>query len=75
MILPMEEKIEQRGSTERLLIPRILAGERELFHELIRPYERGAFVLAHSILRNQEDAEEAVQQAMLNIWRFRLFSG
>jgi RNA polymerase sigma-70 factor (ECF subfamily) len=71
MILPMEEKaekVEQRGTTERLLIPRILAGERELFHELIRPYERGAFVLAYSILRNQEDAEEAVQQAMLNIF-------
>ena len=68
MNLPMEEKVEERGSTERLLIPWILAGERELFHELIRPYERGAFVLAYSILRNQEDAEEAVQQAMLNIF-------
>ena len=68
MILPMEEKVDERGSSERLLIPRILAGERELFHELIRPYERGAFLLAYSILRNQEDAEEAVQQAMLNIF-------
>jgi RNA polymerase sigma-70 factor (ECF subfamily) len=68
MILPMKEKVEQRGSAERLLIPRILAGERELFHDLIRPYERGAFGLAYSILRNQEDAEEAVQQAMLNIF-------
>ena len=60
--------VEQSGTTERLLIPRIIAGERELFHELIRPYERGAFVLAYSILRNHEDAEEAVQQAMLNIF-------
>jgi RNA polymerase sigma-70 factor, ECF subfamily len=68
MIEPMEEKVEQEKAAERLLIERIRAGERELFHELIRPYERGAYVLAYSILRNREDAEEAVQQAMLNIF-------
>lgn len=64
----MEEKHTQERSAEPLLIQRILAGERELFHDLIRPYERGAFILAYSILRNREDAEEAVQQAMLNIF-------
>ena len=68
MILPMDEKVEQEKTTERLLIQRVLAGEREFFHDLIRPYERGAFILAYSILRNREDAEEAVQQAMLNIF-------
>ena len=64
----MEEKVEEEKTTERLLIQRVLAGERELFHDVIRPYERGAFILAYSILRNREDAEEAVQQAMLNIF-------
>jgi RNA polymerase sigma-70 factor (ECF subfamily) len=64
----MGEKLEQENTTEALLVRRILAGERELFHDLIRPYERGAFVLSYSILRNREDAEEAVQQAMLNIF-------
>jgi RNA polymerase sigma-70 factor (ECF subfamily) len=64
----MEEKHAQERSAEPLLIQRILAGEVNLFHELIRPYERGAFVLAYSILRNREDAEEAVQQAMLNVF-------
>jgi len=68
MILAMEEKLGQDKTTEPLLIRRILAGERELFHDLIRPYERGAFILSYSILRNREDAEEAVQQAMLNIF-------
>ena len=68
MILPMEERAEQQGTMERHLIQRILSGERQLFHELIRPYERGFFVLAYSVLRNREDAEEAVQQAMLNIF-------
>ncbi|HZC25004.1 MAG TPA: sigma-70 family RNA polymerase sigma factor [Candidatus Binatia bacterium] len=64
----MEEKHAQERSAEPLLIQRILAGERELFHDLIRPYERGAFILAYSILRNREDAEEAAQQAMMNIF-------
>jgi RNA polymerase sigma-70 factor (ECF subfamily) len=64
----MVEKIEQEKTTERLLIQRVLAGERELFHDVIRPYERGAFILAYSILRNREDTEEVVQQAMLNIF-------
>jgi RNA polymerase sigma-70 factor, ECF subfamily len=68
MIVPMEEKTEQEKTTERLLIQRVLAGERELFHDVIRPYERGAFILAYSILRNREDAEEVVQQAMLNVF-------
>jgi RNA polymerase sigma-70 factor, ECF subfamily len=68
MIVPMEEKLGQEKTTQALLIRRILAGEPELFHDLIRPYERGAFVLSYSILRNREDAEEAVQQAMLNIF-------
>jgi RNA polymerase sigma-70 factor (ECF subfamily) len=68
MILPMEQKAEQERTMEPMLIQRVLAGEREFFHDLIRPYERGAFILAYSILRNREDAEEAVQQAMLNIF-------
>ena len=64
----MEEKAVHEKTTEQQIIRRILAGEHELFHDLIRPYERVAFVLAYSILRNREDAEESVQQAMLNIF-------
>jgi RNA polymerase sigma-70 factor (ECF subfamily) len=58
----------QHRSAEPLLIRRILAGEVNVFHDLIRPYERGAFIVAYSILRNRDDAEEVVQQAMLNIF-------
>lgn len=56
-------------SDEARLIHRILAGEPEVFLDLIRPYERKAYCLAYSVLRNREDAEEAVQQAMLNVFR------
>jgi RNA polymerase sigma-70 factor, ECF subfamily len=64
----MEEKKLAERSNEPVLIQRILAGEKDLFHDLIRPYERGAFLLAYSILRNQDDAEETVQQAMVKIF-------
>ena len=64
----MEEKDTARRVTEPLLIQRVLAGEKDLFHDLIRPYERGVFLLAYSILRNQEDAEESVQQGMVKIF-------
>ncbi len=43
--------------SERELISRVLSGEREHFHELLRPYERSMYITAFSILRNQADAE------------------
>jgi RNA polymerase sigma-70 factor (ECF subfamily) len=50
---------------EPALIERIRRGEKELFHELIRPYERGVYLAAYSILRNEADAEEVAQEAIL----------
>ncbi len=47
------------------MIARILAGERELFHELVRPYEKSVYFAAFSILQNQQDAEDAAQEAVL----------
>jgi Sigma-70 region 2 len=47
------------------LIARILGGERELFHELVRPYEKSVYLAAFSILQNQQDAEDAAQKKVL----------
>ena len=59
----------------RTLIARILAGERELFHELVRPYEKSVYVAAFSILQNEQDAEDAAQETVLkalkNLGSFR----
>jgi hypothetical protein len=41
------------------LVRRVRAGERQLFHELVRRYERAVFVTAYGILRGYADAEEA----------------
>lgn len=51
------------------LIARILGGERELFHELVRPYEQGVYRATFSILQKAEDAEDAAQEAMLKALR------
>ena len=60
---------------EQELISRVQQGERESFYELVKPYERRVYAAAMAILRNQEDAEDAAQEAMLkafaNIRRFR----
>jgi RNA polymerase sigma-70 factor (ECF subfamily) len=50
-------------------IARIVAGERELYHELIRPYERGLYLSAYSVLQNEADAEDAVQEAVIKAYR------
>jgi RNA polymerase sigma-70 factor, ECF subfamily len=49
---------------ERELIRRIRSGEKELFHELIRPYERSVYGVIHSVLPNPADAEEVAQEAV-----------
>jgi RNA polymerase sigma-70 factor (ECF subfamily) len=50
---------------EAALIRSVCAGHKELFHELIRPYERGIYLTAFSIVRNQGDAEEVAQETFL----------
>src|SRR5271170_7109816 len=50
---------------EKHLVRRIQQGEPELFYQLIRPYERRVYVIAFAILRNEADAEDTVQEALL----------
>lgn len=50
-------------------IARILDGERDLFHALIRPYERIVYVTAISILRDSAEAEDAAQEALIKAYR------
>ena len=54
---------------EETLIRRVREGEHELFYALIRPYERRVYSAAFSILRNEADAEDAAQEAMLKAFK------
>lgn len=58
-----------RQLTEEELLRRVRDGERHLFYELIRPYERRVFATAFAILRNEADAEDVAQEAVLKALR------
>jgi RNA polymerase sigma-70 factor (ECF subfamily) len=67
---------ELAGDTsEQDLIARVQRGHHELFYELVRPYERRVYAAALAILRNEADAEDVAQEAVLkalaNIRQFR----
>jgi RNA polymerase sigma-70 factor (ECF subfamily) len=49
-------------------IRRILAGERQLFHDLIRPCERAIYFLLLSLLRNETEAEDAAQETAIKVY-------
>ena len=61
--------MQTKSANEAELIRRIVAGERELFHELIRPYERMVYLTVFSIVRNETDAEDGAQEAVMNAYR------
>ena len=72
---PADNALHTKLAKERELIARICAGEKDLYYELLKPYERAVFLAANSILQNEQDAEEAAQEAVLkaftNLDRFR----
>lgn len=64
------------GEIEADCIRRIQAGEKHLFHELIRPCEKPVYFLLLSILRNETEAEDAAQETVIKVYRnLHLFRG
>ena len=51
------------------MITAVLAGEIQLYHELIRPYERSVYVMAQSYIKNEADAEDVAQEAFIRAFR------
>jgi len=51
------------------MIAAVLAGEIQLYHELIRPYERSVYVMALSYMKNDADAEDVSQEAFIRAFR------
>ena len=49
-------------------IRRILAGEKHLFHELIRPCERSIYMLLISMLGSEAEAEDAAQETAIKVY-------
>jgi RNA polymerase sigma-70 factor (ECF subfamily) len=56
-------------TNEAGLIARIVAGEKELFHELIRPYERMVYLTLFAIVKNETEAEDGAQETVISVYR------
>lgn len=64
------------GATERELIRRVAAGDHGAFRSLVEPYQGRVFGLALRVLRDEDRARDAVQDAMLKVYRsIRRFEG
>src|SRR5215469_12193686 len=55
--------------SEQDLIQLVLSGRPEYFYKLVQPYERRVYRVAYGLLRNQADAEEVAQEAVLKALR------
>jgi RNA polymerase sigma-70 factor, ECF subfamily len=70
-----ERPAEAAPDSEASLINRICDGEASLFALLVKPYERRVYVTALTLLRNDADAQDVAQEAILkafaNLRQFR----
>jgi RNA polymerase sigma-70 factor (ECF subfamily) len=53
----------------RLLVERAQAGDREAYEQLAQAAARRLFLVASRILRDTDAAEDAVQAALISMWR------
>jgi RNA polymerase sigma-70 factor, ECF subfamily len=54
---------------ESELIAAILDGDTQLYHQLIRPYERSVYIVSLSYMKNEKDAEEVAQETFIRAFR------
>lgn len=54
---------------EAQMIAAILAGDRDLYHRLIQPYELSVYRMAMSFVKNETEAEDVAQEAFLKALR------
>jgi RNA polymerase sigma-70 factor, ECF subfamily len=60
---------EEMPGNDLILIERILAGKRELFLELVRPYQKLVYSMAVTIVKNEHEAEDVSQEALFKAFK------
>jgi RNA polymerase sigma-70 factor (ECF subfamily) len=58
-------------ANEREMYRVAIHGDREAFGMIIRIHSRALFAIAYGILQNREEAEDAVQDALVKAWKSR----
>jgi RNA polymerase sigma-70 factor (ECF subfamily) len=69
----MKSNAQRKKESE--LIVAILAGDAQLYPQLISPYERSVYVMALFYMRNDKDAEDVAQETFIkayqDLWAFQ----
>jgi RNA polymerase sigma-70 factor (ECF subfamily) len=60
---------QAEAEQDRAIIQRAQAGDMHSFRQLVDRYERRAFALAVGLVRDEQDAQEIVQEAFLRVHR------
>jgi RNA polymerase sigma-70 factor, ECF subfamily len=72
----VEKPADATDKSEQALISRICSGESSLFAALVQPYERRVYRTALALLRNEADAQDVAQEAILKAFtHLRQFRG
>ena len=58
-----------KHSAELALVRRVQEGDANAFYDLVRPYERALFLAALGLVRNDADAEDVAQEAVLKAFK------
>ena len=58
-------------ANEREVYRAAIHGDRDAFEMIIRTQSRALFAIAYGILQNREEAEDAVQDALVKAWKSR----
>jgi RNA polymerase sigma-70 factor (ECF subfamily) len=58
-------------ANEREMYRAAIRGDREAFEMIIRTHSRTLFAIAYGTLQNREEAEDAVQDALVKAWKSR----
>jgi RNA polymerase sigma factor (sigma-70 family) len=58
------------GSSDEALLAGLAAGDREASAAFVRRFQRRAYGLARTIVRDSDTAEEVAQEAFVRAWRY-----
>jgi RNA polymerase sigma-70 factor, ECF subfamily len=63
------KELRVRADGDLPLVEQVLCGDKRAFEELVRKHERRVFRVALAITGNQQDAEEAMQDTFVKVYR------
>jgi|HubBroStandDraft_1064217.scaffolds.fasta_scaffold300325_2 hypothetical protein len=69
----MNSRVQRGRESEQ--IASILAGDVQLYHQLVRPYERSIHMVSFSYMKNEKDAEDVRRKRSSGPFKIYALSG